>query len=120
MGKEVDQICQPRPVTGQSAAEFCRQYGFADRTGVLTPAQHLARMTEIRVGELLPPPRQGQRTDLEPYSHESEVTRNDRQRFRLLAAYRSLIEPMLPASRRKLLKAVAEQQEAERNEVLAK
>lgn len=77
------------------------------------PAQHLARMTEIRVGELLGPTTQGERTDLVTLDHDPKLNADEKKLFRKLAAYRDLIEPLLPSSRRKLLKAIAEAQEAE-------
>lgn len=69
-------------------------------------AQTPARLLEARIGELIGPPRQGERTDLtSPRAEKLHPQR--RAEFRDLAEYRKAWEPHLPLSRRAALKKVS-------------
>jgi N6-adenosine-specific RNA methylase IME4 len=66
------------------------------------------RRTEVLIGELLGPVTQGQRTELTPVG-VSDVPRQDRIRFRLLAENKTLVEEMLSdgkVSRKALLESI--------------
>lgn len=64
------------------------------------------RRTELLIGQLLGPVTQGQRTELTPMG-VSDVPRQDRIRFRLLAEHADAVEAALSATARPVRLAVA-------------
>lgn len=89
--------------------EAFRRY-LTDREGRKMVAAE-ARRTEILIGELLGPGEstQGQRTDLSHASDKSDIPKDDRHRFRLLAAHAVVAEEAIKAgvvSRKALLERI--------------
>lgn len=90
------------------------------------------RRIEMRVGEVLGPPMQGTRTDLQLPNHDSEVplSEAERRHFRQMAAHQDIVEAEIakgtderPTSRRQVLQAIREQrkrQDAAMTEELAR
>lgn len=73
------------------------------------------RRIEVRVGEVLGPPMQGTRTDLQLPNHDSEVplSEAERRHFRQMAAHPDIVEAEIakgtnerPTSRRQILHAI--------------
>jgi hypothetical protein len=71
-------------------------------------AMTAARWLEVRIGELLGPPRPGERTDLQPVPQEVQVqlARNRRNEFRILARYRDVVAETVPNSRKRILRII--------------
>lgn len=89
------------------------------------------RMIEVRIGELLPPPSQGRRTDLdpEPFSPEKKVdlpfTPKQISEFRLMSAHKDIVAEVvadstddMPATRRAVLTVVKERTKPDRSKWL--
>jgi hypothetical protein len=53
------------------------------------------RLTEVLIGKLLGPPKQGERTDLSHDGTGSQVPKTDRLRFRQLAENESVVTKMV-------------------------
>lgn len=122
-------ICDHLAAVREVYARFAAVAQYLARRDAAREGNAAMRLLEVRIGQLLPPPEPGKRTDLEPLLSEGEVRplhRTQASEFRRMAEHAEVVEALVaesterePASRHQVLKAIRKLERAVRTADIA-